>query len=145
MVLGLRARYIHRIYILGRLRGMSRSALEVCLFVISQSKYANEVFKYANEVFNVYLQQQSIWIILCIWITLEFTATHLPSFATVAYTVPWIFAFFVISQSECKWDIYYVHSMTTDPVGITCAHHYLHTKFCHYSPYRTLDICPFCY
>ena len=35
--------------------GMSRSALEVCFFVISQSECANEVLKYANEVFNMQL------------------------------------------------------------------------------------------
>ena len=26
----------------------------------------------------------------------------------------------------------------------TCAHHYPHTKFCHCTSYRTLDICLFC-
>ena len=68
--------------------------------------------------------------------------THIPSFVTVAHTKLWIFSFFVISQSEqtCKWGIKYAHSVTTDHVGSTCAHHYPHTKFCHCIPYRTLDI-----
>ena len=38
----------------------------------------------------------------------------LPSIATVAHTVIWIFAFFAFRQSDqiCKWDIYYAHSAT---------------------------------
>ena len=44
-----------------------------------------------------------------------------------------IFAFFVISQSEqiYKWGIQYTHSVTTDPIGSACVHHYTHTKFRH--------------
>ena len=117
------------------------------LFVISQSEYANEVLKYANEVFSMpaYLQQQGTWIILYTWITLEFTATHLPNFATVPQTFLWIFAFFVISQSEqiCKWDIDHVHPVCMGKTD--WVHFYPHTKFHHCSPYRSFDICIFCY
>ena len=54
---------------------------------------------------------------------------------------------FVISQSEqiCKWGIKNVHSVTTDHMGSTCAHHYPQTTFHQCSPYRTLDIWRFCY
>ena len=53
--------------------------------------------------------------------------------------------FFVISQLEQirKWGIKYAHLVTTDHMSSTCAHHYPHTKFHQYSPYRTLDICLF--
>ena len=36
-------------------------------------------------------------------------------------------------------------STTTEHKGNTWVHYYPHTKFCHCSPYRTLDICHFCY
>ena len=90
-----------------------------------------------------YLQQQNTWIILFTWITLEFTTTYIPSFITVAHILLWIFDFLVISQSEqiCKWDIKYVHLLTTDHMGNICAYHYQHTKFHHCLPYRTLDTC----
>ena len=38
-----------------------------------------------------------------------------------------------------KWGIKYMHLMTTDHMGSTCAHHYPHTKFHQCSPYRTLN------
>ena len=55
--------------------------------------------------------------------------------------------FLVISQSKqmCKWGIKYVHLVTTDHMGSTCAHHYPYTKVHQCSPYRTLDIWLFCY
>ena len=69
------------------------------------------------------------------------TSTHIPSFVTAAYTELWIFAFVDISQSEqiCKWGIKYAHLVMTDHTGSTSVHHYPHTKFCHCSPYKTLD------
>ena len=105
---------------------MSRSALEV-----SQSEYANEGLKYANEVY-VHLQEQSTLIILC----MDNTVIHCyppTKFCHCSPYSPLDIYFFVISQSEqiCKWDIYNAHSVTTDPVGITLAHHYPHTKFGH--------------
>ena len=36
-----------------------------------------------------------------------------------------------------QWGITYVHLVTTEHKGSTCAHHYPHTKFHHCSPYRT--------
>ena len=59
------------------------------------------------------------------------------SISIIAYLI-----FFVISQIEqiCKWGIKYVHLVTTDHMGSTCAHHYPHTKFHQCSPYRTLGI-----
>ena len=43
------------------------------------------------------------------WLILVPTATHMPSFITVAHTKVWIFTFLVISQREqiCKWGIPY--------------------------------------
>ena len=84
--------------------------------------------RYANEVFNIHIQwQQTTWVILVP------TTTHIPSFINLAHTELWIFDFCVISQSEqiYKWGIKYVHSVTTDNMGSTCAHHYPHTKFHH--------------
>ena len=68
--------------------------------------------------------------------------TNKPSFINVAHTELWIFDFFVIRQSEqiSKWGIKYGHSVMTDHMGSTCAHHYPHTKFHQCSPYRTLDM-----
>ena len=76
------------------------------------------------------------------WVVLVSITTYIPSFIDVAHTELWIFDFFVIRQLEqiCKWDIKYAHSVTTDLMGSTCVHHYLHTKFHRCSPYRTLDI-----
>ena len=65
------------------------------------------------------------------WVVLVPITIHTPSFINAAHTELWIFAFFVISQSEqiCKWGVKYAHSMTTDHVGSTCIPHYPHTKF----------------
>ena len=47
-----------------------------------------------------------------------------------------------ISQSEhiCEWGIKFAHSVTSDLVGNTCAHHNPHTKFHPCGPYKALDI-----
>ena len=86
-----------------------------------------------------------IWWQQTVWVVVVPITTHIPSFINVARTELWIFDFSVISQSEqiCKWGIKYVHSVTTDHMGSTCAHHYPHTKFHQCSPYRTLDIWTF--
>ena len=83
-----------------------------------------------------------IWWRQTTWVVLVPITTHIPSFINVAHTELWIFFFFVISQSEqiCKWGIKCAHSLTTDHMGSTCAHHYPHTKFHQCSPYRTPDI-----
>ena len=94
--------------------------------------------RYANEVLDM-----QIWWWQTTWVVLVAITTHIPSFINVALdTELWIFDFFVISQSEqiCKWGIKYVHSVMTDHMGSTCAHHYPHTKFHQCSPYWTLDI-----
>ena len=66
---------------------------------------------------------------------------------TVAHAELWIFASFLINQSEqiCKWGIKYADSVTTDHVGSTCAHCYHIPSFVTVaaSPCRTLDICLF--
>ena len=99
---------------------------DICLFVISQSEKNMQM---RHLTCALWWQSK--------WITLEPTATHIQSVATVAHAVLWIFAISVISQSEqiCKWDIQYAHSVTTDPVGNTCAHHYPHIRFRYWSPY----------
>ena len=96
---------------------------------------------YALTIFTEYTAWAAFGVVL-VPIT-----NHIPSFINVAHTELWIFDFFVISQSEqiCKWGIKYVHSVMTDHMGSTCAHHYPHTKFHQCSPYRTLDIWLFCY
>ena len=55
------------------------------------------------------------------------TATHIPSCVTVAHTKLWIFAFFVIIQSEqiCKCGTKYAHLVMIDHIGSTCVHHYI--------------------
>ena len=70
-----------------------------------------------------------IWWRQTTWVVLVPIITHIPSFINVAHTELWIFDYFVISQSEqlYKWGIKYAHLVTTDHVGSTCAHHYLHT------------------
>ena len=55
--------------------------------------------------------------------------------------VLWRFAFLL---QICKWGIEYAHLVMTGTQGFTYTHYY-HTKFLHCSPYRTLDICLFCY
>ena len=64
-----------------------------------------------------------IWWRQTTWVVLVPITTHIPCLIDVAHTEPWIFDFFVISQSEqiCKWGIKYAHLVTTDQ---TCAHHY---------------------
>ena len=103
--------------------------------------------RYANEVLNM-----CIWWWQTTWVILVPITTHIPIFIIVAHTEFWVFVvclfvclvvfLVVISQSEqiCKWDIKYVHLVTTDHMDSTCAHHYPHTKFHQCSPYRTLDI-----
>ena len=116
-------------------------------FVISQSKYTNEVLKHANEVFKMCIyNNRAHGKIFCTWITLWVHCYPPTTFCNCSRFNPLdICPFFVISQSEqiCKWDIYHAHSVTTDRVVITCAHHYPHTKFRHCSLYKTLDICLF--
>ena len=82
--------------------------------------------RYANEALNM-----RIWWRQTTWVVLVPITTHIPNFINVAHTELWVFDFFVISQSEqiCKWGIRYAHSVTTDHMGSTCAHHYPHTKF----------------
>ena len=82
--------------------------------------------RYANEVLNMH-----IWWRQTTWVVLVAITTHIPCFINVAHTELWIFDFFIISQSEqiCKWGIKYVHSVTTDYVGSTCAPFHPHTKF----------------
>ena len=65
-------------------------------------------------------------------ITLEFTATHLPSFATVAYTVLWIYLPFSLLPNQNKyamciqwwqtWWVLLVPSTTHIPSFVTAAH-----------------------
>ena len=82
--------------------------------------------RYVNEVLNM-----CIWWQQTTWVVLVPITTHIPSFINVAHTELWIFDIFVISKSEqiCKWGITYVHSVTTDHMGSTCAPHYPHIKF----------------
>ena len=79
-------------------------------FVISQSD------RYANEVLNMH-----IWWQQTSKVVLVFTTTHIPSFVNVVHKELWIFAFFVVSQSEqiCKWGIKYAHLVMADQVEST--------------------------
>ena len=83
-----------------------------------------------------------IWWWQTTWVVLVPIATHIPSFVNAAHTELWIFDYFVISQSEqiCKWGIKYVHLVTTDHMGSTCAHHYPHTKIVSHTELWIFDI-----
>ena len=82
--------------------------------------------RYANEVLNM-----RIWWWQTTWVVLVPITTHIPGFINVAHTELWIFDFIVISQSEQtrKWGIKYAHSVPTDHMGSTCAHHYPQPSF----------------
>ena len=118
---------------------MSRSALKVCLSVISQSEYANEVFIYAHEVFNMHIYNNRAP-------GNTFRYTHIPSFVTVAHTELWIFAFFV-TKYKIRTNMQMRHLtcslVTTEQMNVTWVHCYPHTKFHHSSPYSPLDSRPF--
>ena len=82
-----------------------------------------------------------IWWQQTTWVVLVSITSHIPGFINVAHTELWIFNFLLLAnQSICKWGIKCVHLVMTDDMSSTCAHHYQHTKFHQYSPYRTLDI-----
>ena len=91
----------------------------------------------------MYIQQQSTWIILCTWITLEFTATHLLSFATEALPASGYLPFLLLPNQNRYANEIFAHLFMTNHMGNICAYYYQHTEFCHCSPYRTLDICIF--
>ena len=87
--------------------------LDICIFVISQSE---QIWKRGN---------------MSIWCTSAHHYPHTKFCHCSPCTELWIFAFFVICQSEqiCNWGIKYAHSVMTDHMGSTCVHHYPHTKF----------------
>ena len=94
--------------------------------------------RYANEVLDMHIQwRQTSWVVLLP------IPTHKPSFVTVAIQNSEYLTLLLLAKLICKWGIKYVHLEMTYHVGNTFAthHHYSRTKFCHYSPYRTLDIC----
>ena len=125
-VLGLHTCYIQRTYSVGYW-----SALEICLFITDIQ---------INEVLNMHIPWWQAHV--------DYAYTHHVPHTKFRHCSPYRaldICFFCYSQSEqiCKWGIKYAHSVTTDNVVSTCAHHYPHTKIHHCSPYRTLDICFF--
>ena len=65
--------------------GISRSALEICLF-ITEMQMRYQICTFGDDRHT--------------WVILIPTTTHIPHFVIVAHIELWIFAFFVISQSE---------------------------------------------
>ena len=112
--------------------------LDICFLVISQSEQICKWgIKYAHLVTTDHKGSTSAH---------QYPHTKFRHCSPYTFdTELWIFAFVVISQSEqiCKWGIEYAHLVMTNHVGSASAHHYPHTKFCHYSPCTELWIFAF--